>query len=92
MPQFQPELLDVIECVDIFAEIKSTYWLVQSIQDAIARHYEGPELLEHISYLINLYSDQMDELIPKLDQAFEKVQPNIDVNQLWKEILKKGNE
>lgn len=91
MPQFQPDLSDVIECVDIFAEIKSTQWLVQSMQDAVSCHYETPELLEHISYLIYLYSDQMGELISKMDQAFEKVQPNIDVNELWKEILKRDN-
>jgi hypothetical protein len=91
MPQFQPDLSDVIECVDIFAEIKSAQWLVESMKDAISRHYETPELLKHISYLIYLYSDQMEELVPKLDKAFEKVQPNIDVNQLWKEILNRDN-
>jgi hypothetical protein len=88
MAQFQPELSDVINCVDIFAEIKEAQWLVQSMEDAISEHWEKPDLTNHLAYLIHEYSDKIKELIPKLDQAFEKVQPTFDANELWRDLIR----
>jgi hypothetical protein len=90
MAQFQPKLSDVIDCVDIFAEIKETQWLVQSMQDAISEHWEKPELIKHLAYLISEYSDKIKELIPKLDQAFEKVQPKFDADESWRDIIREA--
>ena len=88
MAQFQPKLSDVIDCVDIFAEIKQAQWLVQSMEDAIAERWEKPELINHLAYLIHEYSDKIKELIPKLDQAFEKVQPEFDANEFWRDLIR----
>jgi hypothetical protein len=92
MAQFQPKLSDVIDCVDIFAEIKQAQWLVQSMQDAISGHWEKPELKEHLGYLISEYSDKIKELIPKLDQAFEKVQPEFDADEFWRDIIREAKK
>ena len=88
MAQFQPKLSDIINCVDIFADIKSAQWLVQSMEDAINEHWKKPELEQHLAYLIHEYSDKIKELIPKLDQAFEKVQPKFDANEFWRDVIK----
>ena len=68
---------DIIDCIDIFAELKDTQWLIQSMQDAISNHWEEKELVEHLSFLISIYGEKIEEIIPRLDAAFEKVHPSI---------------
>jgi hypothetical protein len=92
MAQFQPKLSDVIDCVDIFDEIKSAQWLVQSMKDAMARHDNVEKALDHIEYLIYSYSDKIEELVLKLDQAFEKVQADRDLDKEWKDFINGTNE
>ena len=91
MAQFKPKQWDIIQCVDIFSEIKEAQWLVQSMKDAISSHWKEPELIEHISYLVDNYYDKMESLIPKLDKAFEKVSPNPDVDE-WLNIFKQKDK
>ena len=92
MAQFQPNISDFLDCMDIFEEIKSAQWLVQSIKDAMARHNDGKDLLDHVSYLIYCYSDKIEELVPKLDQVFEKVKADRDVDQEWKDFINGTND
>jgi hypothetical protein len=73
MSQFKPDPSDVIDCIDIFAELKASQWLVQSMQDAIETHWGEEELIEHIAYLVSIYGDKIQDLIPRLDAAFDKV-------------------
>ena len=91
MAQFQPKPCDITQCVDIFAEIKSAQWLIESMKDAISSHWKEEELIEHISYLVDNYSDKMESLIPKLDKAFEKVSPTPDVDE-WLNIFKQKDK
>ena len=92
MAQFQPNISDINDCMDIFEEIKSAQWLVQSMKDAIARHNDVQGLLVHIAYLIYCYSDKIEELVPKLDQAFEKARAYRDFDEEWKNFISGTNE
>jgi hypothetical protein len=91
MSQFQPKQWDIIQCVDIFSEIKATQWLVQSMKDAISNHWKEPELNEHLSYLIYKYYEEMTLLTEKLDTAFKKVSPTPDVDK-WLNIFKQKDK
>lgn len=87
MAQFQPKLSDVIDCVDIFNQIKDTQWLLQSMNDAIESRYKDPQLKDNLIYLIHEYTDKMKEQIQELSQAFEKVQADRDFDQEWKDFM-----
>ena len=90
MAQFQPKPCDIIQCVDIFAEIKSAQWLVESMKDAISSHWKEQELSEHLSYLIYKYYEETQPLIEKLDTAFKKVSPSPNLYELSDNILEKA--
>ena len=92
MAQFQPKSSDIIDCIDIFEDIKAAQWLVQSIKDAMACHDDGKDLLDHVGYLIDCYSDNIEKLVTKFDQAFEKVKANRDVDQEWKDFRNNTND
>jgi len=87
MAQFQPQLSDVIDCIDIFSQIKNTQWLLQSMNDAIESRYKDPQLTDNLIYLIHEYTDKMKEQIQELSQAFEKVQVDRDFDQEWKDFM-----
>lgn len=92
MARFQPKQWDIIQCVDIFSEIKNTQWLVQSMKDALSSHWTEPELMEHIAYLVDDYYDKMQSLVPKLDKAFEKISPDPNLDELLKIFKDKDKE
>ena len=75
MSQFTPNLSDVIECIDIFAELKDAQWLIQSMKDAMTNHWNDEQLINHLAFLINEYADKAQEIIPRLDSAFDKAYP-----------------
>jgi hypothetical protein len=89
MAQFKPKQWDIIQCVDIFSEIKTTHWLVESMKDALSSHWKDEGLDEHLSYLIHKYDEEMRLLIQKLDTAFEKVSPSPNLYELSDTILEK---
>jgi hypothetical protein len=92
MPQFQPELSDVIACIDIYHHIKSAQWLIESMKDAIVNHWEHPELKDHLAYLLDNYDDKMTKLIPEMDKAIEKVEAGRDYDEEWKDFINGNNE
>jgi hypothetical protein len=92
MAQFQPKLSDVIACVDIYHKIKDAQWLIESMKDAIVSHWEHPKLKDHLACLLDHYDDEMTKLIPEMDQAFEKVQADRDLDKEWKDFINGTNE
>jgi hypothetical protein len=92
MAQFQPNISDINDCMDLFEEIKSAQCLVQSMKDAMARHDNVEKALDHIEYLIYCYSDKIEELVLKLDQAFEKARADRDFDEEWKNFINGTNE
>jgi hypothetical protein len=76
MAQFTVDSSDIISCIDIFDEMKDAQWLIQSMHDAISNHSEKKELIEHLYFLISIYEDKIEDLIKRLDSAFEQVFPD----------------
>jgi hypothetical protein len=68
--------VDIIDCMDIFHAIKNSQWLLMSMEDAIENHYRDEMLKDHLIYLISEYHEKMENLIPLLENALEKVMIN----------------
>jgi hypothetical protein len=92
MSQFQPNLSDVIKCIDIFNEIQGTQWLLESINDAIECHRGDPRFCEHLIYLIGEYTAKMGNQVPRLEEAFKKVQAGQDIDKEWQDFINGNND
>lgn len=76
MARLTPKIFDVIECYDIYQEVKNAQWLIQSMKDAIDNHWGQEKLIDHLTCLLSAYEDQIKEITPRLDAAFDKAIPN----------------
>jgi hypothetical protein len=76
MARKTPKIFDVIECYDIYQEMKDAQWLIQSMKDATSIHWDENKLIDHLTCLLSAYEDQIKEIMPRLDAAFDKALPN----------------
>lgn len=76
MARLTPKLFDVIECYDIYQEMKDAQWLIQSMKDTMSIHWGEEKLIDHLGCLLSAYEERIKEIMPRLDTAFDKAIPN----------------
>jgi hypothetical protein len=79
MGQSEIESMDLIKCFDIYQELKNAQWIVQSMIDAIDIHWDDEKVIDHLSYLLSAYQEQIQEITPRLDAAFDKILPTANL-------------
>lgn len=66
--------LDLLDAIDVLDNIKDAQYLVDLVLDICDRNYfasyDNQDILK-IVYLVNLYHEEMQEFLPKLEASLE---------------------
>lgn len=66
--------LDLLDAIDVLDNIKNAQYLVDLVLDICDRNYfasYGNQDILKIVYLVNLYQQEMEQLLPKLEANLE---------------------
>ncbi|MGL5034769.1 MAG: hypothetical protein ACRC6M_13315, partial [Microcystaceae cyanobacterium] len=66
MSQSDSKLTAINECLDVFADLNNSYYLVASIKIILENryYYDDTEWMDHVESLLYRYIDETESLMP----------------------------